>query len=68
MFWKIFIGFIRVVVIPLGAAYMIYILIMAAISIVHDEKKKKQKNRLRHFGESGASVMGCVMDVWNLQK
>lgn len=43
MFWKVFIGFIRVVVIPLGAAYMIYILIMAAISIVHDEKKKKQK-------------------------
>ena len=43
MFWKIFIGFIRVVVIPLGAIYMAYILIMAVISIVHDEKKKKQK-------------------------
>lgn len=42
MFWKVFIGFIRVVVIPLGAVYMIYILVMAAISIVHDEKKKKK--------------------------
>lgn len=43
MIWKVFIGFIRVVVIPLGAIYMAYILIMAVISIVHDEKKKKQK-------------------------